>query len=694
MPAGRWAFGARHVAGAMAAALVIPLLAAGDAHAAWACAADGGVVAITLETGGSVTVAPDELDRILVDGAPCGTASVGDTTDITISGGAGDEIATVDLRVRNLTAPDGRRVRVAVDLGLGTDHLVVRGGEQSNYFAMDAGGIWLAREPAAGPDVVPSGVETAALVGGGANDKLGAPAIAQSHPIRSLTLDGRAGNDELTGGFGGDLLVGGAGNDHLDGRAGGDRLAGGAGDDRLSGNDGADAAAGGDGSDFLGGGDGRDELDAGAGQDTAAGGAGADGIVGGRDVDELFGGDGFDLLVGRPGADLLAGGRGNDSAAGGPGRDRMTGGSGRDLLRGGERADTLLGGSDRDALRGGPGVDTCYRGPGGAARSSCERPRSGSRGGVTAPKRILVINQNLKEVHTNVRDDIRPSFDDQERSRELWNFARRLKNLLPKTPDVLLLQEVSRSAAVKTAGNLSARFGVRFAAVVRPARSLWVKLRVHDGKLNGVDVYKKNTAIVVNTRTIKYVKGGYLSTPQLERDRTDGIRTIQHQAHALLREKQTGIKVSAMSIHFNSNNFFPSPEQGRIRRTVWSKKVAAFARRRYTGTTSRLIAGEFCQRRCRRGGLESIGCEVSRFWRILTHEFGYRDAVFAANRTSDEDLEEQARSRDGKPMRIDYIFARPKVVRASRDIGYTADKGDSNYISDHRGNWALVEIRR
>jgi Ca2+-binding RTX toxin-like protein len=69
----------------------------------------------------------------------------------------------------------------------------------------------------------------------------------------SLTIDGGAGNDQITGGDGNDVLIGGDGNDSLIGGRGNDQLFGGTGDDTFVWNpgDGSDTVEGQDGTDTL-----------------------------------------------------------------------------------------------------------------------------------------------------------------------------------------------------------------------------------------------------------------------------------------------------------------------------------------------------------------------------------------------------------------------------------------------------------
>jgi hypothetical protein len=104
--------------------------------------------------------------------------------------------------------------------------------------------------------------------------------VTTSNVMQSMTIDGGAGNDLLTGGSGNNLLIGGAGHDVLYGAAGNDVLLGGDGNDDLFGGSGDDVLVGGNGNDYLDGGAGRDLM------------------IGSQDDDCLAGGDGEDILIG------------------------------------------------------------------------------------------------------------------------------------------------------------------------------------------------------------------------------------------------------------------------------------------------------------------------------------------------------------------------------------------------------------
>lgn len=84
-------------------------------------------------------------------------------------------------------------------------------------------------------------------------------------------VDGRGGNDFISGFFGNDTLIGGAGDDTLEGQVGNDLLQGGDDNDVLTGSRGNDTLEGGDGDDVLRGGFNNDVIEGGAGNDDLKG---------------------------------------------------------------------------------------------------------------------------------------------------------------------------------------------------------------------------------------------------------------------------------------------------------------------------------------------------------------------------------------------------------------------------------------
>ena len=118
-------------------------------------------------------------------------------------------------------------------------------------------------------------------------------ASAQANTAIALTIDGGAGNDNLTGSAVADTINGGAGNDSIIGLAGVDVMDGGDGDDAILGGPGNETQLGGAGNDVF-------TWNPGDGSDTLLGGAGTDTMVfNGSAGNEVFAvvaeGTGFDF---------------------------------------------------------------------------------------------------------------------------------------------------------------------------------------------------------------------------------------------------------------------------------------------------------------------------------------------------------------------------------------------------------------
>ncbi len=141
-------------------------------------------------------------------------------------------------------------------------------------------------------------IETAHLIGGDGDNTIDISGFVPTYPP---TLDGGAGNDQLTGSNFMDLLRGQDGNDTLTGGGGNDFLQGGAGNDQLLGGDGADGLSGGGGDDTLFGQLGDDIAYGGSGDDSIRGEAGSDTIFGGADSDNVDGGVDTDQVAGGSG---------------------------------------------------------------------------------------------------------------------------------------------------------------------------------------------------------------------------------------------------------------------------------------------------------------------------------------------------------------------------------------------------------
>jgi Ca2+-binding RTX toxin-like protein len=331
----------------------------------------------------------------------------GDGSDKIDAGtGAGTEGAVDKLVLDGINFAEATISHKGADLciDIGTDRITV-----ANWFATAANA---ANNRLATIEFADKTIDTAAIskLGEAMYGTAGADTLTATAGI-SNTIDGGAGNDNITGGTGADTLSGGDGNDTINGGAGADAIVGGKGNDTLAGGAGADTYT-------YRAGDGNDRIDVG----TGAGTEGAidklvmDGINfadarishGGSDLyldigtervtianwyaatktagtnqlasiefaDKtvttaelsklglaMFGTAGADTLKALNDDDTTAdGGAGNDNIAGGAGNDKLCGGAGNDAIDGGAGNDQLEGGAGVDNIKGGAGDDTIIGG--------------------------------------------------------------------------------------------------------------------------------------------------------------------------------------------------------------------------------------------------------------------------------------------------------------------------------------------
>ncbi|MCG5242222.1 beta strand repeat-containing protein [Azospirillum doebereinerae] len=257
------------------------------------------------------------LDNLIVGGSGNDTLTGGDGAD-TLIGGNGDDRLYFDAA----DAP--------VQGGNGFDTAVVQGSLGASL------------------NLAASSIEQA--YGGTGNDTLnGAGALS------GLYINGRDGNDVITGSGFNDTLIGGNGID---------TLVGGDGDDLLYVGDAASAVNGGAGIDTLyvqANGNltldlaatGIERVFSGGGNDSVTAAAALVGV-------EINGGAGDDSLIGSAFNDTLRGDAGDDTLAGGDGNDTLVGGGGTDALFGGGGDDRLYVDSWTATVDGGSGDDIVY----------------------------------------------------------------------------------------------------------------------------------------------------------------------------------------------------------------------------------------------------------------------------------------------------------------------------------------------
>jgi Ca2+-binding RTX toxin-like protein len=332
---------------AMLGACILP----GIADAAALCRFDEGTghVHIDLPTQ-SLTSAAIVLaragDAIVVDGQPCGTATVFTTDTISIRGEeqppAVGHLFEVDLSGgpfspgRTDEGDGSSEIEIRIDTGPSVGDIVtIRGGAEADTFELRG---------------------TALNVDGAPDDR---------PDVRFMHLNDIVGEEETTIVDSLHLLPG-DGDDRLDvrGPTSGPQYAdfqAGPGDDVVLST--SYVVFGGPGDDDM-----RNE-----GLATLVGGPGDDRLVADTIAKTVFmyAGGGDDVLIGGTAFNSLNGAAGDDILRGRPGKDYLTGGSGSDRLLGQAGKDTLYGSSGRDRLYGGRGRDRCDRDPTDLVVRSC-----------------------------------------------------------------------------------------------------------------------------------------------------------------------------------------------------------------------------------------------------------------------------------------------------------------------------------
>lgn len=228
------------------------------------------------------------------------------------------------------------------------------------------------------PTYAPEGIKSLTINGGSRNDEIDLSGLtfAKYPLLKTVKINGGAGNDRIVGSFENDSIDGGSGNDTLTGGFGNDTLIGNAGTDLLVETADANLTLT---NSTLTGGLGSDKLltienasltsgDSGNIFDASEFTKGAVTLIGGAGGDNLIGGSGNDAISGRDGDDTLTGGLGHDTLLGGFGLDSLRGNAGNDIL---------IGGFDDDDIDGGPGTDTEVGGQGGASRGGSGEEDSG-----------------------------------------------------------------------------------------------------------------------------------------------------------------------------------------------------------------------------------------------------------------------------------------------------------------------------
>jgi endonuclease/exonuclease/phosphatase family metal-dependent hydrolase len=270
--------------------------------------------------------------------------------------------------------------------------------------------------------------------------------------------------------------------------------------------------------------------------------------------------------------------------------------------------------------------------------------------------RVLVVSVNLRETAGG------DTWDDSD----VEMFVRRMLRQVPRSPDVLALQEVSAYSARHLAALLTRKAPGRFVVAVNAGSRPW--RRTGRGRAVGRD-----SAIVVNKKTVSVGGGGYmrLSYPASKAAPGYPVRTKYH-AYALVKKRGGRLALPVVSIHFPRAKTFVSWRAAQKIKTQWTHTITRRLGRSFKSDTarrSRVLAGDFNNSRCMR---DSNTCKQTPAYRAAKR-LGYTDSVVALKGS-------------GNP--IDFIFSKAPVVNARTD--QTAGERKREY-SDHPFRWALLE---
>lgn len=255
---------------------------------------------------------------------------------------------------------------------------------------------------------------------------------------------------------------------------------------------------------------------------------------------------------------------------------------------------------------------------------------------------------------------------------EVDNFAKRVRDVVPQNPDVVLLQEVNHKTSALAARKLSDRLGQRYVVAVRPIRNTTVEFpdkQVHT-----------ETAILLNAATMAIAdRGGYIKTSYPRSAAASGDRVqVRRHAYMLAREKATGLKVPLVSVHYAMVKSFKTEKLSNEYRGKWSKQIENKLATRYRAdSTSRatVVGGDFNASRCVTG--EFASCREAAYWNVFTSApHKYVDTLWEL----------------GLPAGVDVLFSTGRPVSGDWDKnGDFPERDRSRFYSDHRFRWTVVE---
>ena len=246
-----------------------------------------------------------------------------------------------------------------------------------------------------------------------------------------------------------------------------------------------------------------------------------------------------------------------------------------------------------------------------------------------------------------------------------------------ESPDVVLLQQVSRSSTAYLKKAFSRATGDRFVIGAGPAR----QTRAEEGPR----VRRDDSAILVNVSTSRVLATGKTTVTQRPKyaSRTPMIQVIPWVKVVEKGDRGPRVRTIAASIHYPKHSAFKNRTVSHLQKQRWSAKLSRFLNRklpngRIGDGRIAVLGGDFNAQKCKLGTFDQNGtCREMGFWRTLT-KLGYRDPINMV--LIDKDL-------SSRPV-IDFIFSRAFVSQASFDGRFA--RGEWTY-SDHGVGAGLLE---
>ncbi|MDQ3877818.1 MAG: hypothetical protein M3290_05640 [Actinomycetota bacterium] len=280
---------------------------------------------------------------------------------------------------------------------------------------------------------------------------------------------------------------------------------------------------------------------------------------------------------------------------------------------------------------------------------------------------LVVVTANLDEVF--VPQDVAHGHD-------MLVFAHRVRFGVSSAPDVVLLQEVTRSVAKEVAMRLSREIGKKYVVAVAPGPVAWHQV--------GDKMFATETAILLNSSTMRRLgRGGYITNTYAAKDTAPGIpNTRKGVAYALAQQRSTGTKYALASLHFVPNWNFSSHDVSYEYKRQWSARVAHIVKTKYP-TAVPIIGGDFNSPRCLNKSSED--CIQAPFWRLMTSGLHFSDTLYAYG---------QQIGMGHVPAKpgVDFIFTKAGTTAAGSDYTYTDQNGadPQKFYSDHQFHWAQI----